>query len=119
MAELESSLKTAPGGGTVYLVPDAVALCTQLHLVRRLMASEKFVIIIPIQGTITSDLPFCLAVTRLWKYFDVHERYQEISVSSSTKNLLIFFLCILFFLCFSPLTPVTCFPRLVQFTVFP
>lgn len=55
MAELESSLKTAPGGGTVYLVPDAVALCTQLHLVRRLMASEKFVIIIPIQGTIRSD----------------------------------------------------------------
>lgn len=49
VAELESSLKTAPGGGTVYLVPDAVALCTQLHLVRRLMASEKFVIIIPIQ----------------------------------------------------------------------
>ena len=67
VAELESSLKTAPGGGTVYLVPDAVALCTQLHLVRRLMASEKFVIIIPIQGTITSDLPCLHVVTCLWK----------------------------------------------------
>ena len=63
MAELESSLKTAPGDGTVYLVPDAMALCTQLHLVRRLMASEKFVIIIPIQGTITSGLSFFHVVT--------------------------------------------------------
>ncbi|KAL9986002.1 hypothetical protein ACROYT_G000055 [Oculina patagonica] len=49
VAELESTLKTAPRGGTVYLVPDAMALCTQLHLVRRLIVSEKLVIIIPIQ----------------------------------------------------------------------
>lgn len=63
VAELESTLKTAPRGGTVYLVPDAMALCTQLHLVRRLMASEKFVIIIPIQGTISSDLSFFHIVT--------------------------------------------------------
>lgn len=63
VAELESTLKTAPRGGTVYLVPDATALCTQLHPIRRLMASEKFVIIIPIQGTISSDLSFFHIVT--------------------------------------------------------
>ena len=87
VAELESSLKTAPSGGTVYLVPDAVALCTQLHLVRRLMASEKFVIIIPIQGTRSIDLPFLHVVTSLWKYFEVQERYQEINMFSSANNL--------------------------------
>lgn len=56
VAELESTLKTAPSGGTAYLVPDAMGLCSQLHLVRRLIASEKFVIVIPIQGAISSYL---------------------------------------------------------------
>lgn len=51
MAELESTLNAAPHDGPVYVVPDAMALCTQLHLVRRLIASEKLVVIIPIQGT--------------------------------------------------------------------
>lgn len=50
VAELESNLKTAlSGGSTVYLVPDSVALCTQLHLLRRLVTAERMVIIIPIQ----------------------------------------------------------------------
>lgn len=49
VAELESTLKTVPRGSTAYLVPDAVALCTQLHLVRRLVTSEKMVVIIPVQ----------------------------------------------------------------------
>ncbi|RMX45316.1 hypothetical protein pdam_00000834 [Pocillopora damicornis] len=49
VAELESTLNAAPHDGPVYVVPDAMALCTQLHLVRRLIASEKLVVIIPIQ----------------------------------------------------------------------
>ncbi|KAJ7339642.1 Protein smg5 [Desmophyllum pertusum] len=49
VAELENTLNTAPSDGTVYLVPDAMALCSQLHLVRRLLTSEKLVIVIPIQ----------------------------------------------------------------------
>ena len=52
VAELESTLKTTPHGSTAYLVPDAMSLCSQLHLVRRLVTAEKMVIIIPIQGTL-------------------------------------------------------------------
>lgn len=50
VAALESNLKTAPSSSsTVYVVPDATALCTQLHLLRRLVTTERMVIIIPIQ----------------------------------------------------------------------
>lgn len=49
VAELESTLNSAPQDGPVYVIPDTMALCTQLHLVRRLIASEKLVVIIPIQ----------------------------------------------------------------------
>ena len=62
VAELESTLKTTPHGSTAYLVPDAMSLCGQLHLVRRLVTAEKMVIIIPIQGTSTFPLPVKVVV---------------------------------------------------------
>lgn len=67
VAALESNLKTAPSSSsTVYLVPDATALCTQLHLLRRLVTTERMVIIIPIQGTLNK--PFMLLyLDVLWR----------------------------------------------------
>lgn len=50
VSKLEKSLQSAPKGTTAYLVPDAPALCSQLHLIRRLINMEKFLMIIPVQG---------------------------------------------------------------------
>ena len=73
VAELESTLKTTPHGSTAYLVPDAMSLCGQLHLVRRLVTAEKMVMIIPIQGTL---LFLCL----LKCSFAISKNYTLISV---------------------------------------
>ena len=43
-------MTTEPKSSTAYLVPDAPALCSQLHLITRLVSSEKFLLLIPLQG---------------------------------------------------------------------
>ena len=44
---------------TPYLLPDAPSLCTGLHLVRKLIASEKFIVIIAKSGKWKLSVTYC------------------------------------------------------------
>ncbi len=46
MASLELSAKKQEEFFTPYLIPDASSLSTGLHLVKKLLASEKFIVVI-------------------------------------------------------------------------
>lgn len=49
VADLESKVKSQSSSPSPYLIPDAPTLCTQLHIIRQLIATRNFVVIVPIQ----------------------------------------------------------------------
>lgn len=53
VADLESKVKSQSPSPSPYLIPDAPTLCTQLHIVRQLIATKNFVVIVPIQGMLS------------------------------------------------------------------
>ena len=46
----ETSAQQQAAVFTPYLLPDALTLCTALHLIRKLLSSEKFIVIIAKSG---------------------------------------------------------------------
>ena len=42
---------------TPYLIPDAVTLCTSLHLIKKLLKTEKFIVVIASSGMTRQLLP--------------------------------------------------------------
>lgn len=90
--KLEKTLKSAPKGTTAYLVPDAPALCSQLHLIRRLVTMEKFLIIIPIQGNCTLCDSTCNELScvgcRSWNCLGCVTNVCAVSCTCSVANIL-------------------------------
>lgn len=58
VADLESKVKSQTVSPSPYLIPDAPTLCTQLHVLKQLVTTKKFVIVVPIQGKSSDGLTF-------------------------------------------------------------
>ena len=60
VASLEVTANKQETVFTPYLIPDASSLCTGLHIVKKLLATEKFIFVIAKSGRTVKAINLCM-----------------------------------------------------------
>ena len=67
MASLAVAKASTSAVFTPYIIPDAHALCTGLHLIKKMIRSEKFLFVIPMAGKLNVCKCVCVCVVYIVK----------------------------------------------------